>query len=162
MKKARFVIEIEYDEDAVVSSEHATSNDVKVVEYQCEGDYTGLTLAMATGIGYAVHKEQSNFEQFKEKLRLLRATGSALASVFTTMRRASGMQSVSDKLANALLAAIKKLVDLTSVGVAMGLDIDPDRIPETDSEYINDKAKNDEQSKEDTRGTDGINLDDYI
>lgn len=166
MKKAKFVIEIEYD-DAVADTEDMVDRNIKVLNYKAEGDYKGLTLALTSGLAFATERKESNYETFKEKLRLLRATASALISVYGTLRRMKLLgegDAAKEETEHILGSAIKRVIDYISTGLATALEISPSQMEEVNEEYkdIHDKNIKDGEDKQDPQGTDRIDFDDYL
>lgn len=166
MKKAKFVIEIEYDNAEQGMSERG----IKVLNYDVQGDYKGLTLALVSGLAFTTGKKNSNFDSFKDKLRLLRATASALASCYGTVRRHGLLGDEGDaakaETENILGAALKRMVDYISMGLANALDITPEQVKDANAEY---KEIHDENLKKDNdgkgqnkQGTDRVDFDDYL
>ena len=81
-KRAKFVVEVEYEGDIA----SLDPDNVKVVNYEQEGDYGGLTLALTAGMLFHDAEGDTPFQSFKKKLRVLRAVASTFMNGIQAFR----------------------------------------------------------------------------
>jgi len=164
--KAKFVIEIEYD------NPHGgmTPENVNIIECESEGDYMGLTLALTSGLAFAQTKGANPKKTFKQKLRLLRATGSALINALHALHNEKAFegQDIDKNTIETLSAGVKHTVDLVCYGIAIVLGIDNKTVDKANDEYNEDPEENnnpkDKQDgkRDEQRGTESDDINDYL
>jgi hypothetical protein len=160
-KKAKFVIEIEYEAE----EKGMDTSNIKIIQCDAEGDYKGLTLALTTGLAFASEKGRNPKEIFAEKLRLLRSTGSALMNMIQIVKNQGEIgEELEGDLEEGLAAAIKYAVNLISMGVGNILGISNEYVEELNNEYtdaVNDN-KTDKDGKDGQKGTGQSSYEDFL
>lgn len=160
-RTAKFHIEVEYvDEAGELSTEG-----MKILKCESEGDYKGITLAMTTGLAFATEKGSDGAETFQKKLRLLRGTVSALQNCLLILRGDGALNSnlVPDTLIDKIGVNLKEAVDLISYGIGKILRVTNDEVNEFNQEYKEEnlnKRNNDGESRQQGLEQDGI--EDYL
>lgn len=164
MKKAKFVIEIEYEN----ADEGLAERNINVLKYEAEGDYKGLTLALTAGLGFAAVKGEDDVDTFKEKLRIMRANASAITSIYGTLKHMGLLPKGSasdDETQEILGAALKRMIDNISVGIANALNMTREQVMRANQEYKdihNDNSEQDGKDEQGQTGTDGVDFDNYL
>lgn len=161
-KKAKFVVEIEYDSDM----EGLDSEKVKVLKCDTEGDYKGITLALVSGLAFASVKGNSSMSIFEEKLRLLRSTGSALVNMISVLKQQGVLENeVDDSDMDTLADAIKHTINIITYGIAKILGISNEAVEEFNEEYkeaINDQNKNKDGKSDEQKGNGQSSYEDFL
>ena len=163
--KAKFVVEIEYHDP----NGGMTPENVNIIKCESEGDYKGLTLALTSGLAFAQTKGADPKRTFKDKLRLLRATGSALINALYALDKEKAFEEreINEEGLDTLTAGVKYTIDLICYGIAVVLGITDETVEEANNgEYIEDfdndtKDENDGKRNE-QRGTQEDDLSDYF
>lgn len=167
-KKAKFVVEILYDE----ADKGLTTENVNIVKCESEGDFKGLVLALTAGLAFTADRGESPFEIFQSKLRLLRATGSALMNCVEILKSQNALQGrkTDAEMTDALGGAVKHTVDLITYGIAIVLGMTDRDVERCNDEYIDSidfdnsiKPTEDEQGqRNEQRGTEQPDSDDFL
>lgn len=155
-KRAKFVVEIEYDEADIGE---LSPESVEVITLQQEGDYKGMVLALTAGLLFSKHKDLTNLESYKIKLRMLRAFASSLVNGLEILKshNAFGDAQMNRKEMGMVGTVIKHITDVISYGIARMLSLSEDDIVECNEEYRdvvehNRKTEKDEKEGKRTSG----------
>lgn len=133
-KKAKFLIEVEYETNPESGAE---SIDVK--QYEVEGDYKGITIALSAGLAFATSKRESAKSAFVTKVRLLRSVGSALLNILNTLKIEKYItdKDMDKDMFMLFEESIKAVVNTITTGISNALDIDKSEIKSINNEEYN-------------------------
>lgn len=139
MRKAKFLVEVEYDE----TSKSISAKNTKVTKCEIEGDYQGLTIAMSCGLAFSELEGKGRFETFKRKMLIVRSTVSALGSIIASLRHSHYFKdkevSMGEREEGMILKTMKSLGDLITYGLSKVFDITNEEMKEANEDYIIDK-----------------------
>jgi hypothetical protein len=144
-KTAKFEVEIEYED----TRGDLTTEHMKIIKCESEGDFKGLTLALTTGLAFGAEKNSDDKEIFEKKVRLLRATGSALVNCLAILKNQGELtdDDVNNTLITKLGKVLKLSIDLITYGIAKVLKITDEDVKKLDNEY-SDETKETKETKD--------------
>jgi hypothetical protein len=147
-KRAKFVVEVEYDED---DAPLLDTNKIKVLRMEQEGDYAGLTAALTAAMLFAKFKGDTPQEVFRKKLRILRAVASTLVNGLSTLRSHGAFDDKQMDVKELAMVAdlIKHTTNVITYGIAIMLGVNDKQVEECNKEFEDHAAAQDEKLKND-------------
>ena len=159
-KKAKFHIEVEYEDNA---GELSTEN-MKIITCESEGDFKGITLAMTTGLAFGNEKGSNDVELFQKKLRLLRGTGSALQNCLLILHEDGALsnEDLDTTLMDVMGTEIKRCIDLISFGIAKVLGINNKQVDKFNEEYTEESLNKKDNGESKQQGLESDDFEDFL
>tara|TARA_R110000822_G_scaffold36734_4_gene103203 strand:+ start:3137 stop:3628 length:492 start_codon:yes stop_codon:yes gene_type:complete len=160
-KTAKFHIEVEYEDDG---KGDLSTDGMRIVTCESEGDFKGITLAMTTGLAFATEKGCDAKETFQQKLRLLRGTGSALQNCLLILQNDGALtdEDINTTLMDEMGVAIKQCIDTITFGIGKILKITNKEVEEFNKEYSEENLNNIKDEKDRQSGLESDDIEDYL